>query len=196
VVSKKDGPGRLLLTQKRLYFLSEARTAAQLLTELKNIVSIDKYQHQSGFSLAKPGIKVETSSTAASSSLQRDSSLTLKAKSSSLEKEDKMTIVLLFKNQQEQNLWYSIMQELWSGLTISNQQCDVSVLSLASRHITLMDTLAQINYFPEQDATADRSSKPRPKSTQRHNEVCLLLSSFYSVILSLSLLDKPANGLE
>ncbi|CAF4439985.1 unnamed protein product, partial [Adineta steineri] len=94
VVSKKDGPGQTVLTQKRLYFIPETRSSARLLTELINIISIDKYQHQTVFSSSKPGIKIYTKSAGASTSLPRDTNATLKAKSSSLEKDSKMSISL------------------------------------------------------------------------------------------------------
>ena len=162
----------MILTQKRLYFLSEARSIAHLLTELKNVLSVEKYQHQPGFSSSKAGIKIYTSSLGPSSSLPRDGQLSVKAKSSSLEKDAKISISLLFKNTNEQDLWHAIIVELWSGLTIANDQCDIVVLNKASRHIALMDVLSNIKYYEEKKSTANaQATEPREKSKQRHYEV-------------------------
>ncbi|CAF1399018.1 unnamed protein product [Rotaria sordida] len=172
IVSKSDGPGRLILTQKRLYFLPEARSFAHLLTELMYIESVDKYQYQTVFSSSKPGIKIQTSSK--KSSLPRDNNLTVKSKTSSLEKESQSLIRLIFKNNHEQELWYIIIMELWSGLTIAHEQCDTAVLNKASRHIALMDTLSNIDYDEETMPLGDKpltSSREKPK--QRHNEASL-----------------------
>ncbi len=163
--------------------MPEARSFARLLTELMNIISVEKYQHQTVFSSSKPGIKIHTSSTASTSSLPRDSNLTLKSKSSSLdkesksstlEKESKLTISLFFQNNRQQELWYTLIIELWSGLTIAHEQCDTTVLSKASRQIALMDTLANIDYDEETMSLVNRQLKhPQGKSKQHHNEVIL-----------------------
>jgi hypothetical protein len=164
-MSKKDGLGQIILTQKRLYFLLETHSFALLLTELTNIKSIDKYQHRIVFSSSKPAIKIHTLSTSSTSSLPRDNNLTLKSKSS---------IRLLFTNNQEQKLWYAIIMELWSGLTIAHEQCDTAVLNKASRHVALMDTLANIDYDEETRPLANTQLiNTRQKSRQRHNEVII-----------------------
>ncbi|CAM4758151.1 unnamed protein product [Rotaria magnacalcarata] len=177
IVSKADGPGKLLLTQKRLYFLPETRSFARVLTELVNITSVEKYQHQTAFSSSKPGIKVYAAASTNTSSLPRDSTVTLKSKlssSSPFDKDSKSSIRLIFKNCQEQELWYIIIVELWSGVTISNEQCDTSVLNKASRHIALMDTLANIDYDDESTAVGNKQgSNYREKPKQRHNEASL-----------------------
>ncbi|CAF0784526.1 unnamed protein product [Rotaria sp. Silwood1] len=172
IVSKADGPGQLILTQKRLYFLPETRSFARLLTELMNIKSVDKYQYQTAFSSSKPSIKIQTLST--TSPLPCDSNLTLKSKTSSLEKESKSVIRLIFKNNHEQELWYIIIIELWSGLTIAHEQCDTAVLNKASRHIALMDTLSNIDYEEEAvSPVGKQSTDSREKLKQRHNEASL-----------------------
>ena len=172
IVSKDDGPGQLILTQKRLYFLPEARSSVRLLTELMNIKAVEKYQHQTVFSSSKPGIKIHVSSSPIDSVVAQEPTLTLKAKSSSLGKEGKPPVSLLLKNSQEQELWYTIIFELWSGWTIAHEQCDTSVLNTASRHIALMDTLAHINYTGNFiGADGKRSNGAPQRATQRYNEV-------------------------
>jgi hypothetical protein len=158
--------------------LCEARSTAHLLVELKHILSIDKYQHQTGFSSSKPGIRISTSSTA-SSSLQRDTNPGSKTKTSSLEKERKSSINLLLKNNHEQDLWYTVIIELWSGVTIANEQCDIAVLNKASRHIALIDALANMNYCSSMNFRTDQSRmESREKLKQRHNEVIDLFNQF------------------
>ena len=154
-----------------MYFLPETRSAVYLLTKLINITSLEKYQHQTVFSSSKPGIKIQTSLI---SSLPRGQKINLRGKSSSLEKDLKAasSISLFFKNNQEQELWYTIIVELWSGLTIAHEQFDTALLNKASRHIALMDALAHVNYTEKATSTIDRqSTSHRPKSLQRHNEV-------------------------
>ena len=82
------------------------------------------------------------------------------------------SISLFFNSNQEQELWYTIIVELWSGLTITHEQYDTAVLNKASRHVALMDTLANIDYAEEAKSTTDKeSTNTRLKSKQRHNEV-------------------------
>ena len=140
-----------------------------------NITSVDKYQHQTVFSSSKPGVKIHTSTNAGHSSLPRDANSTLKSKSASLEKETKTSISLFFKNNHEQELWYTLIMELWSGLTIAHEECDTTVLNKAARHIALMDTLAHIEYDEDISSPSDRqSASSRAKLKQRHNEVGLI----------------------
>ncbi len=140
----------------------ETRSLAYLLTELTDIVLIDKYQHQTVFSSSKPGVKIYISPT---SSSPRDNNLALKSKQS---------ISLLFKNNQEQELWYTIIMELWSGLRIAHEQFDTVIFNKASRHIALIDTLAYIDYDEETISFANSQlTTTRQKSRQRHNEVII-----------------------
>lgn len=153
---------------------------------------MDKYQHQTGFSSSKPGIKIYSSLSKSGSSLPRDGQLSTKAKTSSLERDTKISISLLFKNNQEQDLWHAIILELWSGLTIANDQCDIAVLNKASRHIALMDALSNIKYFEEKKSTASpQPTETREKSKQRHYEVMLTLLS--SVALAIHSCAQFAN---
>jgi len=64
--------------------------------------------------------------------------------------------VLRFKDNYEQNFWYKIIWELWSGVSIAQAECDTTVLYKISRHIALMDTLANIDYS---DSTTDKKLK-------------------------------------
>jgi hypothetical protein len=146
------------------------------------MISVEKYQHQTAFFSSKPGIKIYTSLT---SLLPRDNNnIKLKAKTSSLEKGSKLaSISLFFKTNQEQELWYTIIDELWSGLTIAHEQCDTAVLNKASRLIALMDTLANIDYQEEIFTGTDRQlTNSHLKSKQHHNEVIIQL--FLKIIFS------------
>ncbi len=158
--------------------MPESRSSAHLLTELINITSVEKYQNQSVFRSSKPGIKIHTSSN--SSSLPRDNNVTLKSKYSSLERESKLSsISLYFKTTQEQEFWYIIIVELWSGLTIAHEQRDTAVLNKASRHIALMDALANIDYDEETLTFTDKQlSSPRQNSKQQRHEVIIYFFFF------------------
>lgn len=177
IVWKKNGPGQLILTQKRLYFLPQTRSSVRLLTELLHIISIDKYQDQTIFSSSKPAIKIHTTSTSSTaspnSSLTRATNVTPKSIAASLDRESKQpSISLFFRNNQEQELWHTIIVELWSGFTIAHQQCDTTVLNRAARHIVVMDTLANIDYDEETASANGRfATNPRMKSKQLRNQV-------------------------
>jgi len=131
-----------------------------------NIISVDKYQHQTAFLSRKPGIKIYASSTSLSKKGSKSSSISL-----------------FFKTNQEQEFWYTMIVELWSGLSIAHEQCDTTVLSKASRHIALMDTLANIDYQEEILTGTDRQlTNSHLKSKQHHNEVIIQL--FLKIIFS------------
>lgn len=173
----------MILTQKRIYFLPEARSFARLLTEIINIASVEKYQHQTVFSSSKPGIKINTATSRNTPLSSRDSPhSTLKAKTSSLEKNTKTSIRLIFKNTQEQELWHIIIMEIWSGSTIAHEQCDTALLNKASRHIALMDTLSNIDYAEVANLQTGKSSaNTNDKLKQSHHEVIIL--SCYTFII-------------
>jgi hypothetical protein len=141
-----------------------------------NITFVEKYQHQSIFKSSQPSIKIHTSSS--TSSLKRTDSLSSKSKTLSLERESKSSsISLYFKTSQEQELWHTIIVELWSGLTIAHEQCDTALLNKASRHVALMDALANIDYYEETFALGNKQlTSPSQKSKQHHNEVIIQIS--------------------
>ncbi len=153
--------------------MPETRSDVRFLTELINIVTVAKYQHQTHFLSSKPGIKIHITSVLSTSSLPRDNKTTLRSQASSLERESKSsTISFFFKTNHEQELWYIIIVELWSGLTIAHEQCDTAVLNKASRHIALMDTFMNIDYNEKTGSVSDKSTKnSRQKSLQHHKEV-------------------------
>jgi hypothetical protein len=136
-----------------------------------DIILVDKYQHQTAFLSKKPGIEIYTSST---SFLEKGS------KSSS--------ISLFFKTNQEQEFWYTMIVELWSGLSIAHEQCDTAVVNKASGHIVLMDILSNIDYQEETLAITNRQlTNPRLKSKQHHNEV--IRPTFLKTTFSFSFLS-------
>ncbi len=114
------------------------------MTELLKIVFIDTYQHKTIFSSSKPAIRIYA--------LRPNSS----PNSSTLQQDAEPLDMLLFKDNYEQNFWYKIIWELWSGVSIAQEECDTTVFHKISRHIALMDTLANIDY---NESTIDKKSK-------------------------------------
>lgn len=162
--------------------MPETRPSLRFLTELIHIISIDKYQHQTNFFSSQPAIKIHTSqsSSSSNSSLQRDNHISLLSKSSSLEKDSKsISISFFFKNNHIQELLYTVLLELWSGLKISHEQCDTAVLNAASRHIALIDTLSNFDFEEETLSSNNRQIiNPRHKSRQERKEVIIYLFLF------------------
>lgn len=163
MISKKDGPGQLILTQKRLYFLRETCSSAHLLTELKNIKTIEKNNQ------SKAQLRITVSSL--STSLPRDNNTPTKGKTSSLERDGKLVIILFFKTEQEQDIWNTIINEIFCGLVIANKQCDTSMLNKASRHIALMDALTHINYYRSSGLESPANHNDARRKSRHHNEV-------------------------
>ncbi len=104
------------------------------MTELLKIVFIDTYQHKTIFSSSKPAIRIYA--------LRPNSS----PNSSTLQQDAEPLDMLLFKDNNEQNFWYKFITELWAGVSIAYAECDTTGLYKISRHIALMDTLANIDY--------------------------------------------------
>jgi hypothetical protein len=122
-----------------------------------DIILVDKYQHQTAFLSRKPGIKIYASSTSLSKKGSKSSSISF-----------------FFKTNQEQEFWYTMIVELWSGLSIAHEQCDTAVLNKTLGHIVLMDILSNIDYQEETLAITNRQlTNPRRKSKQHHNEVII-----------------------
>jgi hypothetical protein len=105
---------------------------------------LDLYQHKTIFSSSKPAIRIYAlyaSSPTDSSAVKHDG---------------EPLDMLIFKDNYEQNFWYKIIWELWSGVSIAQEECDTTVFHKISTNIALMDTLANIDYS---DSTTDKKSK-------------------------------------
>jgi hypothetical protein len=131
----------LILTQRGLYLLPEVHSSASILTELLKIVFMDTYQHKTIFSSSKPAIRIYALHPPSPSTGQNDA---------------EPLDMLIFKDNYEQNFWFKIIWELWSGVSIAQEECDTTVFHKISRHIALMDTLANIDY---NESTIDKKSK-------------------------------------
>jgi len=112
---------------------------------------MDLYQHKTIFSSSKPAIRIY----ALYSSSPTDPSAEQQPDREPLD-------TLIFKDNYEQNFWYKIIWELWSGVSIAQEECDTTVFHKISTNIALMDTLANIDY---NDSTTDK------KSRQKNNQV-------------------------
>ncbi|CAF3630537.1 unnamed protein product [Adineta steineri] len=135
IVSKKNEDGKLIVTQRGLYSLIENHSSARLLTELLNIIYIELYQFKTMFAAAKPAIRIYASQTTSSTK-----------NVSVLESNSNPTVMLLFKDIHEQNFWYKIIFEIWSGITIAHKECDTTIFHKISKHIALIDTLTSMDY--------------------------------------------------
>ncbi len=127
-----------------------------LLTELLKIVLLENHQHKTILSSSKAAIKIfalYSSSTNSSTKIQDSEPL----------------VTLIFKDTHEQDFWYKIISELWSGVSIAQQQCDTTVLHTISKHIALIDTLINIDYNEQTSATSTFArSKPSRNQVIRH----------------------------
>lgn len=101
---------------------------------------IDTYQYKTIFSLPKPAILIHA----------------LHQESSTIQQNNEPIDMLIFKDNNEQNFWYKIIWELWSGVSIAQEECDTTVLNKISTNIELMHTLINIDH---NDSINDRKSK-------------------------------------
>jgi hypothetical protein len=96
---------------------------------------MDLFQQKTIFSSSKPAIRIYASHVSTST----NPSATAQSDAEPLD-------VLLFRDNTEQNFWHKIITELWAGVSIAYEECDTTVLHKISRHIALIDTLANIDY--------------------------------------------------
>ncbi|CAF1415484.1 unnamed protein product, partial [Didymodactylos carnosus] len=129
------GVGYIILTQKRLYFLAETRHQCVLLTDIEHIITTEKFQHSSAFSSNKPGLKIMVWQHV----ISKDDTLTASAPNLK-----EQTLKLIMK--EDRDLWFTLINELWSGLTIAREQLDHLIKQKASTNILLMDALSAITY--------------------------------------------------
>lgn len=92
---------------------------------------IETYQHKTIFSASKPAVQIFA--------LQQNMS-------STYEKDSEPIDTLLFKDNNEQNFWYKILNELWSGVSIAEEQYDKTISYKISTHIALIDVLTNLDY--------------------------------------------------
>ncbi|UJR13758.1 hypothetical protein I4U23_000768 [Adineta vaga] len=160
IVSKKDANVKLILTQRCLYSFHETNPTVRLLTEISKIVFIENYQQKALFTSTKAAIRIFTLNT------------TSPTKSSSLQQNSQPSVILLLKDNQEQNFWYKIITELWSAVLIAQNECDTTIFHKVSRHIALIDTLTCID-FNEQILPIKSNGKLKPNYNQTSLDVTL-----------------------
>ncbi|CAF1000085.1 unnamed protein product [Didymodactylos carnosus] len=163
------GVGYLILTQKRLYFLPETRHQCVLLTDIEDIILIEKFQHSSVFSADKPGIKIMIWQHVVS----KDDTLTPSAPNLK-----EQTLKLIMKD--DRDLWYTLINELWSGFKIAREQFDHLIKQKASTNILLMDVLSEITYDHKNFKQHKNHLHPQAKNSHISelacNELCVYTS--------------------
>jgi hypothetical protein len=127
---------------------------------LSDIVTVDLYEHTSFFSSSKSGIRIYASYSAPTTT-------------SSVSKSDyEPSVTLIFQDNHKQNFWHKIIVELWSGVSVANDQRDLNILNKVSRHIELIDTLTTIDYKKDTTATTRKqSTNSLTKIKQHHHKV-------------------------
>ncbi|RNA33500.1 DENN domain-containing 3 [Brachionus plicatilis] len=97
------GIGNLVLTQKCLYLLELGTNRRKVITEIKDIISIEKTQYNNGLFNSKSALKINTLNEAVHISPDN-----------------------------EVNVWYLLFNELCSSFRIANETKDSSVVQLAA----------------------------------------------------------------
>ncbi|CAF0739711.1 unnamed protein product [Brachionus calyciflorus] len=126
------GIGISVLTQKCLYFLEQGTNKRKVLTELKDIISIEKTQYSKGFFQSKPALKITTISQ-----------------------------VVYISPDGEVSVWYLLLNELCSSFRIANETKDSSLIQYAAINVLLLDSLIQsgLNSTTNHSEDLERSIK-------------------------------------
>ncbi len=114
------GIGRIVLTQKSIYFLEQGTNKRKMLTDLKNIQLIEKSTYAKGVFQTKPALKIMT---------------------------DSGVFFLCAKN--EINLWFLLINELCSAIYLSNEMKDESLIQYAAKNVILLDALVTSGWNEE-----------------------------------------------
>lgn len=121
---------------------------------------LDLHQHKAIFAAAKPVIRIYAFYSASPTNL---------SPTNDTEPFD----MLIFKDNIEQNLWHKIIFELWSGVSIAEEECDTAVTWKVSQHISLIDTLVHIDY-------SEMSNEKKGKAANQ--QVSLVMMLFVEII--------------
>jgi hypothetical protein len=105
------GIGRIVLTQKCLYFLEQGTNKRKTLAELKNIQSIEKCQYVKGVFYSRPALKISTQNE---------------------------TIHIC---DDEINLWFLLINELCNSIKLSVEHRDPSIVQYAAKNVLLLDAV-------------------------------------------------------
>ncbi|RNA08615.1 DENN domain-containing 3-like, partial [Brachionus plicatilis] len=126
------GIGNLVLTQKCLYLLELGTNKRKVITEIKDIISIEKTQYNNGLFNSKSALKINTLNEAVHISPDN-----------------------------EVNVWYLLFNELCSSFRIANETKDSSVVQLAAINVILMDSVLQsgLNSIANHSRDLDKSIK-------------------------------------
>lgn len=123
IVVPRMGIGRIVLTQKNLYFLEQGTNKRKLLIELQNIKQIDKERYQ----MFKDALKITSQNDA----------------------------IIYLPFQEERNLWYLLLNELFYAANLSKEYKNNSIINMAAKNILLMDSVCQSGMDPRTKHSED-----------------------------------------
>ena len=139
------GIGRVVLTQKCLYFLEQPSNKRKLLTEIKDIKQIEKSLYKKGVFQSKPALKI-TNKECKFISLKYLKLIELKNEFLFVLANE--SIYLCFGS--DINVWYILINELYSAVFLSGELFDPSIIQYAARNLTLLDSVLHrwiINHY-------------------------------------------------
>ncbi|XP_077990292.1 DENN domain-containing protein 3-like [Glandiceps talaboti] len=116
LIRTDHGTGRLILTQKRLFFLSEGKRKLKEVIRLRDIQNIEKYEYTRHiFPPGVPALKIFH------------------------KKEGKAPYIASLKS--ERNSWYILIKEMWAGRIIADVQKDYQVIQQAAQNVLMIDAI-------------------------------------------------------
>jgi hypothetical protein len=110
----EQGIGRVVLTQKCLYFMEQGTLRRKILTELKNITELEKIQYYRVLNAARAAIKITTN--------------------------ENKVINLCLDN--ERDIWYLLLNELCSAIYLAEEYRDPTIVQYAAKNSLLLSVVA------------------------------------------------------
>nr|XP_006818634.1 PREDICTED: DENN domain-containing protein 3-like [Saccoglossus kowalevskii] len=115
LIRADHGTGRLILTQKRLFFLTEGKRKFEEVIRLRDIKSLEKFEFYNVFPPGVPALKIFH------------------------KQDDKAPYIASLKC--ERNCWWILIREMWAGRLISDVQKDPQVIQQAAQNVLMIDAI-------------------------------------------------------
>ncbi|XP_070534995.1 DENN domain-containing protein 3-like isoform X2 [Ptychodera flava] len=146
LIRTDHGTGRLILTQKRLFFLSDGKRKLKEVIRLRDIKQIEKIVFTHIF---PPGV--------------RALKITHKLESRS-------PYIASLKS--ERNTWYMLINEMWAGRAIADVQKDYQVIQQAAQNVLMIDAVIRSGESEEttHSSAVDLAAAHLCYYTKRRNE--------------------------
>ncbi|XP_022091138.1 DENN domain-containing protein 3-like [Acanthaster planci] len=113
LIMSKEGMGRLILSDKRLFFLTEGSNNFDEVIRIRDIECLEKFEQSYRLLSSAPALRIYS------------------------KRSNKEPYMANLKG--ERNSWYTLITEMWAGRAIADTQKDPHIAQQAARNICLLD---------------------------------------------------------